>query len=108
MVRNLDFSSGFCGTTGLNLEHTLSELEIPPPSSPARAFFIQAVQSLIASPQYEALLIHLAEGTYAAAFEEFTFVQSQALLNPKGVIIHGVPLRRSRNRPEQCYLYYDI
>jgi cytosine/adenosine deaminase-related metal-dependent hydrolase len=47
----------------------------------------------IGNPFYEALLIHLAEGTDALSLEEFTFMQSQSLLNPKGVVIHGIPLR---------------
>ena len=77
----------------LDREHIFDVLDIPPArsrstsvSSSVRAhFFIQ-------SPFYEALFIHLAEGTDDAAEEEFTFVQSQSLLNPKGVIIHGIPL----------------
>ena len=94
LVRNLDFNSGFYGTTELDREHILSELEIPPPSAPLfRAAFVQGANALIADPHYEALLIHLSEGTDAAALEEFTFIQNQSLLNDKGVIIHGIPLR---------------
>jgi hypothetical protein len=37
----------------------------------------------------------LAEGTDALAEEQFTFVQSQGLLNPKGILIHGVSLSRA-------------
>jgi hypothetical protein len=93
LIRNLDFNSGFYGTSELDREHILSELELPSPTSPLfRAGFVQAAQSLIANPKYEALLIHLAEGTDDAAHEEFEFIQSQSLLNPKGVIIHGIPL----------------
>jgi hypothetical protein len=91
LVRNLDFNSGFYGTTQLDREHIYDVLEIP--TDPAqRAFFVGGARSLIQSPFYEALFIHLAEGTDAAAEDEFTFVQSQSLLNPKGVVIHGIPL----------------
>src|SRR5262249_25952107 len=34
LVRNLDFNSGFCGTTQLNLEHVVNVLELPPESNP--------------------------------------------------------------------------
>jgi cytosine/adenosine deaminase-related metal-dependent hydrolase len=40
-------------------------------------------------------VIHVAEGTDALSEEEFTFLQTQSLLNPKGVIIHGISLRAS-------------
>jgi 5-methylthioadenosine/S-adenosylhomocysteine deaminase len=40
-------------------------------------------------------VIHVAEGTDALSEEEFTFLQSQSLLNPKGVIIHGISLGAS-------------
>lgn len=93
MVRNLDYNSGFYGTTELNREHVFNVLDLPPPSAPSeRAGFVGAAQFFIANPFYEALLIHLAEGTDAASREEFSFVQSQSLLNPKGVVIHGIPL----------------
>ena len=93
LVRNLDFNSEFYGTTELNREHVFNVLDLPPASDPAaRAFFVGAARFFIANPFFEALVIHLAEGTDAAAEEEFTFVQSQSLLNPKGVIIHGVSL----------------
>src|SRR5262245_10714527 len=92
-VRNLDFNSGFYGTTQLNLEHVVNVLELPPASNPlARAQFMGAAQSFIANPFFEGLVIHLSEGTDAAAEEEFVFVQSHLLLNPKGVIIHGISL----------------
>jgi hypothetical protein len=48
----------------------------------------------ILNPFFEALIIHLAEGTDEAAKEEFTFVSNVKLLNPKGVIIHGIPLTK--------------
>ncbi len=92
-VRNLDHNSRFYGTTELNRERIFNVLDLPPASDPsARAAFVDAARFFIANPFYEALFIHLAEGTDAAAKEEFTFVQSQSLLNPKGVIIHGIPL----------------
>jgi 5-methylthioadenosine/S-adenosylhomocysteine deaminase len=95
MVRNLDYNSGFYGTTQLNLEHTYNVLDLPPANAPAaRAEFVfVATNYFINNPFYESLLIHLAEGTDAFSLEEFTFMQSQSLLNPKGVVIHGIPLR---------------
>ena len=35
LVRNLDYNSGFYGTTQLNLEHTYNVLDLPPASDPA-------------------------------------------------------------------------
>ena len=95
MVRNLDYNSGFYGTTQLNLEHTYNVLDLPPASDPAAraAFVFAATHFFIGNPFYEALLIHLAEGTDAFSLEEFTFMQSQSLLSAKGVVIHGIPLR---------------
>src|SRR5215204_3837817 len=95
LVRNLDYNSGFYGTTQLNLEHTYNVLELPPASAPAaRAEFVFAATNFfINNPFYKALLIHLAEGTDVFSLEEFTFMQSQSLLNSKGVVIHGIPLR---------------
>ena len=94
LVRNLDYNSGFYGTTQLNLEHTFNVLDLPPASDVfGRAAFVGAAHFFIANPFYEALLIHLAEGTDAFSLEEFIFMQSQSLLNPKGVVIHGIPLR---------------
>jgi len=94
LVRNLDFNSGFYGTTQLNREHIYTVAGLPLASDPAaRAEFVAAARFFIANPFYEALFIHIAEGTDAASQEEFTFLQSQNLLNPKGVIIHGISLR---------------
>ena len=97
LVRNLDYNSGFYGTTQLNLEHIYNVLDLPPASAPAARteFVFVATNYFINNPFYEALLIHLAEGTDAFSLEEFTFMQSQSLLNPKGVVIHGIPLRPS-------------
>jgi 5-methylthioadenosine/S-adenosylhomocysteine deaminase len=93
LVRNLDLNSGFYGTTELDREHIFNVLDLPPASDPAaRAAFVGAASFFIGHPFYEALFIHLAEGTDAASQEEFTFMQSQSLLNPKGVVIHGIPL----------------
>jgi 5-methylthioadenosine/S-adenosylhomocysteine deaminase len=93
LVRNLDYNTGFYGTTELNLEHIINVLELPPATNPlARAQFVGQARFAIGSPFFEALAIHLAEGTDAAAEEEFTFIQAQHLLNPKGVIIHGISL----------------
>lgn len=97
LVRNLDYNSGFYGTTQLNQEHILNVLELPPADDPAkRQSFVQLAQFAIANPAYEALFIHLAEGTDAISLEEFTYIQSQGLLNPKGVIIHGLALGSSQ------------
>ena len=95
LVRNLDYNSGFYGTTALNLEHTYNVLDLPPASAPAaRAEFVFAATNFfIPNPFFESLLIHLAEGTDDFSLEEFTFLQSQSLLNSKGVVIHGIPLR---------------
>jgi 5-methylthioadenosine/S-adenosylhomocysteine deaminase len=95
LVRNLDLNSGFYGTTELNREHIYNVIALPPPTQPAvrAAFAAGARQFFIDNPFYEALVIHAAEGTDAASQEEFTFLQSQNLLNPKGAIIHGVTLR---------------
>src|SRR5262249_5382303 len=56
------------------------------------AAFVNTARLVIANPAYEAFAIHLAEGTDAAAEEQFVFMESQQLLNPKGVLIHGVSL----------------
>jgi 5-methylthioadenosine/S-adenosylhomocysteine deaminase len=98
LVRNLDFNSGFYGTTELDREHlyNVAPVEFPPPSDPAgRGAFVAAARFFIANPFYEALVMHVAEGTDAVAQEQFTFLQSQGLLNPKGVLIHGVSLGAS-------------
>lgn len=93
LVRNLDFNSGFYGTRELDREHILNVIDLPPANPPsARAFFVGAARSFIMNPFYEALFIHLSEGTDAAAEEEFTFMRSRSLLNPKGRIIHGISL----------------
>jgi hypothetical protein len=98
LVRNLDFNSGFYGTTQLDREHIFnaSGFRFPPPSDvEGRTAFVQAALFFIANPFYEALAIHAAEGTDAFAEEQFSFLQSQSLLNPKGVLIHGIPLGAS-------------
>jgi hypothetical protein len=94
LVRNLDWNSGFYGTTELDREHLYRVIDIPPASNPgARAVFVAIAQSsFLWNPFYEALFVHLAEGTDAAAFEEFDFVESQSLLHQKGVVVHGIPL----------------
>jgi len=97
LVRNLDYNSGFYGTTELNLEHIINSTALPPASQPlARLQFVGLAQYAIANPFYEALFIHLSEGTDATALEEFTFMQSHGLINPKGAIIHGIPLGPSQ------------
>jgi 5-methylthioadenosine/S-adenosylhomocysteine deaminase len=98
LVRNLDFNSGFYGTTELDREHifNVSDFRFPPPSDTAgRADFVDAARFFIANPFYDALAMHVAEGTDAYAEEQFTFLQSQLLLNPKGILIHGIPLGAS-------------
>jgi hypothetical protein len=93
LVRNLDFNSGFYGTTELDREHVYNVLDLPSDPFERAQFVFVAKNFFIGNPFYEALLIHLAEGTDALSLEEFTFMQSQSLLNPKGVVIHGIPLR---------------
>jgi 5-methylthioadenosine/S-adenosylhomocysteine deaminase len=96
LLRNLDLNSGFYGTTELDLEHIINVLGVPPAADlPARAQFAGAAQFFIANPYYEGLVVHVAEGTDALSEEEFTFLRSQSLLNPKGVIIHGISLGAS-------------
>ena len=98
LVRNLDYNSGFYGTVQLNREHVFSAggFHLPPPSDTAgRAQFVQIARSLIENPRFEALALHVAEGTDTVAQEEFAFLESQALLNPKGILIHGISLRPS-------------
>jgi len=98
LVRDLDYNSGFYGTTELDREHIFNAagFRLPPPSDVAgRAAFVQVARFLIANPFYEALAMHVAEGTDAYAEEQFTFLQSQSLLNPKGVLIHGISLGAS-------------
>ena len=95
LVRNLDFNSGFYGTTELDRERIFNAApgDFPPASEPAgRAAFVAAAGFFIGNPFYEALVMHVAEGTDAVAQEQFTFLQSQGLLNAKGVLIHGVSL----------------
>ncbi|HSD33066.1 MAG TPA: amidohydrolase family protein [Gemmatimonadales bacterium] len=98
LVRNLDFNSGFYGTTELDREHifNVAGFRLPPPSDVAgRTAFVQAARFFIANPFYEALAMHVAEGSDAFAEEQFTFLLSQSLLNPKGVLIHGISLGAS-------------
>jgi 5-methylthioadenosine/S-adenosylhomocysteine deaminase len=98
LVRNLDWNSGFYGTTELDREHlfNVSGFRFPLPSDVVgRAQFVGAAQFFIANPFYTALALHLAEGTDALAEEQFTFVRSQGLLNSKAILIHGVPLSRA-------------
>ena len=93
LVRNLDFNSGFYGTTELNREHIRNVLLLPAPVPPeGRTAFVTQARFFINNPAFEALSIHLSEGTDSVAEEQFTFMESQQLLNPKGVLIHGVSL----------------
>ena len=97
LVRNLDFNSGFYGTTELDRERIISAIAIPPASDPVgRLQFVGLAQFLIASPAFEALFLHVSEGVDAFSLEEFTFAQAQGLLNPKGVVIHGIALGKSQ------------
>ena len=93
LVRNLDFNSGFYGTTALDLEHIVNVVQMPFPSdATGRAIFVATAQFFIANPFYESLVVHAAEGTDAVSQEEFTFLSTNSLLNPKGVLIHGISL----------------
>ena len=94
LVRNLDYNSGFYGTTELDREHVYnSGFRFPIASDLfGRAQLVGLASFLINNSFYEALVMHVAEGTDAFAREQFTFLESQGLLNPKGVLIHGVPL----------------
>ncbi|MGH9867961.1 MAG: amidohydrolase family protein [Candidatus Polarisedimenticolia bacterium] len=93
LVRNLDYNSGFYGTTELNREHILNIVDVPPAGDPnGRSQFVAQARSVIASPFFEALFLHLAEGVDAFSLEEFTFIQSSGLLNPKGACVHCLAL----------------
>jgi hypothetical protein len=93
LVRNLDYNSGFYGTTELDREHIYNVLGLPLASDAAgRSAFVRAARFFIANPAFEPLFIHLAEGTDSVAEEEFKFLRLRSLLNPKGAIIHGVSL----------------
>lgn len=95
LVRNLDFNSGFYGTTELDRERVYNAdgFRFPPPSDVSgRTAFVTAARFLIANPFFDAIALHVAEGTDAYAEEQFTFLRSQALLTPKGVLIHGISL----------------
>jgi 5-methylthioadenosine/S-adenosylhomocysteine deaminase len=98
LVRNLDFNSGFYGTTELDREHIFNVpvFRFPPPTDAGgRAAFVQTARFFIANPFYRALAMHVAEGTDAVAEEQFTFLHSQSLLNSKGILIHGISLESS-------------
>jgi hypothetical protein len=96
LARNLDFNSEFYGTVELDREHIYNNVLFPPPSNVVgRAQFAGFATYLIGSPLYEALVVHAAEGTDAFSREQFTFLQSNNLLNPKGVIVHGISLTAS-------------
>ena len=98
LVRNLDLNSGFYGTIELDREHifNVAGFRIPPPADVVgRAAFVQTARFLIATPFYEALALHVAEGTDAYSEEQFTFLETESLLNPKGVLIHGISLGES-------------
>jgi hypothetical protein len=93
LVRNLDYNSGFYGTTELDREHIIDAIGVPLASDLAgRAQFVGLANFFITNPYYEALSLHVAEGTDALSEEEFTFLQSQSLLNLKGILIHGISL----------------
>jgi 5-methylthioadenosine/S-adenosylhomocysteine deaminase len=97
LVRNLDYNSGFYGTTELDREHIINAIEIPAASdSTARRNFVSLARFAIRNPFYEALFLHVSEGVDAFSLEEFIFGQSQGLLNPKGVVIHGIALGPSQ------------
>jgi hypothetical protein len=98
LVRNLDFNSGFYGTTELDREHiyNVSGFRLPAPSDVAgRAVFVNVARFFIANPFYEALAMHVAEGRDSVAEEQFSFLKSAHLLNPKGILIHGISLGTS-------------
>ena len=93
LVRNLDYNSGFYGTTELDRERVASAIEIPPASDlAARAQFVGLAQFAIATPFFEGLFLHVSEGVDAFSLDEFTFAQSQGLLCAKCVAIHGIAL----------------
>ena len=97
LVRNLDYNSGFYGTTELDRERIVSAIEIPPAAAPGdRQFFVGLAQFAIANPFFEGLFLHVSEGVDAFSLEEFTFAQSQGLLCSKCAAIHGIALGSSQ------------
>ena len=97
LVRNLDYNSGFYGTTELDRERVVSAIEIPPANDLAnRAQFVGLAQFAIATPFFEGLFLHVSEGVDASSLEEFTFAQSHGLLCAKCVAIHGVALHAAQ------------
>ena len=93
LVRNLDHNSGFYGTTELNRERIYNNVLFPSPSdADGRAQLVAIATFLNLNPLAEALVVHAAEGTDAFSEEQFTFLQSNSLLGPKGVIVHGISL----------------
>jgi 5-methylthioadenosine/S-adenosylhomocysteine deaminase len=93
LVRNLDVNSGFYGTVEIGRERIIDVIGVPLASDPdGRAQFVAGATFYISNPYFEALAVHVAEGTDALSEEEFTFLRSQSLLNPKGVLIHGIAL----------------
>jgi hypothetical protein len=97
LVRNLDYNSGFYGTTELDRERIVSAIEIPPATDPfGRAQFVGLAQFAIGVPFFEGLFLHVSEGVDAFSLEEFTFAQSHGLLCSKCVAIHGIALGPSQ------------
>jgi 5-methylthioadenosine/S-adenosylhomocysteine deaminase len=93
LVRNLDYNSGFYGTTEIDREHILDVIGVPLASDEVgRAQFVAGATFYSGNAYFEALAVHVAEGTDAVSEEEFTFLRSQSLLNSKGVLIHGISL----------------
>jgi hypothetical protein len=91
LVRNLDVNSGFYGTLEIDREHIIDVIGVPQDAD-GRAQFVAGARFYISNPYYEALAVHVAEGTDALSEEEFIFLRSQSLLNPKGILIHGISL----------------
>lgn len=92
IVRNIDVDSGLHPPP--DHERVLNVLAAPPATDPAaRLAFAAQAQVLLASPAFDALMLHVAEGVSARAHEEFEFLRDQGLLTSKGVVIHGTALR---------------
>ena len=95
LARNLDFYSGFYGTT-VNMEKLRYEV-FPMQVSLEQ---VNQIKADLNSGKLTSYIVHLAEGntTDANAAREFNMFQAQGFLRPGVSIIHGVALGRAQFR----------
>ncbi|MEO8393170.1 MAG: amidohydrolase family protein [Chloroflexota bacterium] len=84
LVRNLDNSSGFYTWPANDSQHIVSDVFFP--QNP------QAILNHFQESGFRAYLLHVAEGSDAAARQQFTQLTSSGLLTAKTVIVHGSAL----------------